>query len=289
MESLKYYSSHVFQRFTFSWIMLLCFITLGAGFSNVMAQELTVAGTLTAACAQKVRISIGEAEGNVTYKWEINKNTVDDPDWQLYTETDLNGETIYFEDTGELVGVDPGYYRVTATDDATGDTVTRILQLSEPYDLRAQIDFSGLICQNDENSGLALIKFINGPPPMEWTLTGSGVSLEGQETGSYLSIQDLNEGSYTLNWQSADECTGEITFNIETPSAITGFANVIDNVSCPSGDDGQVELLFSGGWEENEDNKFYFTEVIRDGVLVQNWSTQKSSDGVVLKGGVTSR
>ena len=247
---------------------------------SLKAQGLTVAGTLTAACAQKIRVSIGESEGTVTYFWEINRGDEQNPDWQRFSRTDLSGNEDFFEDDNELRGIDPGTYRVTVSDDNT--TLSPIpLTLTEPYDLRADIDFAGLICQGDPNSGLALINFLNGPPPMDWTLTGPNTNLTGQESGSKLAIQDLEVGIYTLDWVSGDECTGQTTFTIVAPSAVTGTINILNNVSCPGGNDGQVEFTFSGGWEENEITKIYFTEIVRDGVLVQNWAPQATSNGVV--------
>jgi len=267
-------------RKTIRRLLLLSFIlSFVASPSDLKGQELTVAGTLTAACAQKIRVSIGESVGNVTFLWEINRGTEQNPDWQPFSRTDLSESEDFFEDDNELRGIDPGSYRVTVTDEG-GNTVSNIpLTLTEPYDLRAEIDFAGLICQGDANSGMALINFTNGPPPMDWTLTGQNINLQGQESGTKLVIQDLEVGSYTLDWVSGDDCTGQMTFNIVVPSEVIGVANVIDNVSCPGGNDGQVKFSFSGGWEENEDTKIYFTEIVRDGVLVQNWAPQSTADG----------
>jgi len=248
-----------------------------------LSNGLTVAGTLTAACAKKIRVSIGESVGDVTFYWEINNGSEQNPNWERFSRTDLNGNEDFFEDDNELRGIDPGSYRVSVTDEAGNEVRDIRLTLTEPYDLRADIDFAGLICQDDPNSGLALINFLNGPPPMDWTLTGPNTNLTGQESGSKLAIQDLEVGTYTLDWVSGDECTGQTTFTIVAPSAVTGTINILNNVSCPGGNDGQVEFTFTGGWEENKDPKIYFTEIVRDGVLVQNWAPQTSSDGVVYR------
>ena len=58
-------------RKNLKWSVTLLFAIIFANQQIKIANGLTVAGTLTAACAQKIRVSIGESVGAVTFFWEI--------------------------------------------------------------------------------------------------------------------------------------------------------------------------------------------------------------------------
>ena len=276
-------------RKNLKWSVTLLFAIIFANQQVKIAQGLSVDIQLLS-CPGLIQVSVtgGTPVGNpnYVYEWRV-KNAdgeyeiyVDDQGYQYSGVDDLATNQV---NERKIEGAAPGFYEIIITDQDGNRYQQSDLELTPPVDLDARIDFQGLICSNEPNSGLILLEFINGFADYNWVLSqGASEILKGTVIGSnYLVIEGLSVGEYTLDWTDANRCTGTKTISIESPNPINLDLIVIQNVSCPGGNDGEVSLNFSGGWIEifqgDTDPRKYMFELYRDGGLVQQWSNSEAT------------
>ena len=280
-------------RKNLKWSVTLLFAIIFANQQIKIAQGLSVDIQLLS-CPGLIQVSVtgGTPVGNpnYVYEWRV-KNAdgeyeiyVDDQGYQYSGVDDLATNQV---NERKIEGAAPGFYEIIITDQDGNRYQQSDLELTPPVDLDARIDFQGLICSDEPDSGLVLLEFINGFADYNWVLSqGASEILNGIVSGSnYLVIEGLSVGEYTLGWTDANRCTGTKTISIESPNPINLDLIVIQNVSCPGGNDGEVSLNFSGGWIEifqgDTDPRKYMFELYRDGGLVQQWSNSEATNNIV--------
>lgn len=104
-----------------------------------------------------------------------------------------------------------------------------------------QLNSSSAAC-NGSATGSISAQLIQGGPAMNFSWTGPG----GNGTTTDTLIKNLPAGTYTITVTVASGLTATGTATVGQPQAISVNASV-NNVTCPSGQDGSITLSTSGG------------------------------------------
>ena len=174
------------------------------------------------------------------------------------------------EDYFVLSGQTSGNYRVVVTD-ASGAEVTGEYAISEPYALYIKEIVTGLVCAEDPDSGVVILRFENGIPPYNWTLTGSSSSFTTRAgtvtpTGTpyFLSLENIPVGDYTFSWTDDFGCSGTEEITVSAPPITALTVNTTTDVICFGDSNGAVNVSVTGGWGAN-----YAINIVPDGQAPQ--------------------
>ena len=204
------------------------------------SNNFSIAQVIVNSCQGYIEISVQANPSDViTYQWYASDDGTENGNFSI-----IDGETF------RTLFTNPGYYRVIITNTSTNEVIEEEYELYPPFDLAIQDLFSGLICNNDANSGAILAYFNNGSSPYTYTLADSngaevtnGATTQGQET---LLIENLAVGIYTLTWSDSLGCSGTTDIEVESPPALEAtFTNT--NALCFGGN-GDVTFSVNGGW-----------------------------------------
>ncbi len=142
-----------------------------------------------------------------------------------------NGET-----SSTVNNLLPGNYSVVVTD-ARGCTVNDSFVITQPNALGLSYTKTDVNCFGNSD-GTIDITVVGGTAPYaySWSTGASSEDLNG------LSAQD-----YTVTITDANGCTISETVTISQPSASLSIANVVNDISCFGGADGNIQITPSGG------------------------------------------
>ncbi len=232
----------------------------------------TIAQVIVNACMGYIEVSVNVE--NATYQWYENDGT---GNFVL-----LNGQTFR-----TISNIAPGEYRVLVTNTATGEVISGEYVLNSPFDLVARDLFSGLICDDDPNSGAMLLYFDNGTSPYSYTLYDSGGNAVSTTTPpnpgetaqgvTFILFENLNVGTYTFEWEDLFGCTGTKEVVIDAPVDISVTTSKVDPLCF--GDTGSISFSVNGGW--GADYKFKLTNsTTSSDVALGGFPSLNTSDGV---------
>ena len=215
------------------------------GFSNLTqaqdtSAQFSIAQVIVNSCQGYIELSIQSDPSHIiSYQWYTSDDGTENGTFSI-----IDGETF------RVLFTNPGFYKVIVTNTITNEIIEAEYELYQPFDLTIQDLFSGLICNNDANSGAILAYFNNGSSPYTYTLVdsggtevASGTTNQGQET---LLIENLAVETYTLTWTDSLQCSGTTNIEVESPPTLEATLTTT-NPLC-FGENGDVTFSVSGGW-----------------------------------------
>ncbi len=129
-----------------------------------------------------------------------------------------------------------GAYTVTVTN-VGGCSATASVTLTQPPLLNLATTSQDAVCFG-QPSGTASAQVMGGTMPYQYAWSN------GQTTPT---LPAATSGTYTLVVTDANGCTDTGTVTINQPTAVLASANMVQNVSCFDGTNGQISLTSSGG------------------------------------------
>ncbi|MFT6960136.1 MAG: hypothetical protein ACJA17_001237, partial [Polaribacter sp.] len=221
-------------------LIYILFFVFGLFTSFKGSAQVTIPNVIINSCTGSITVSADGGVQPYTYEWK-KKNA--SGGWDVLPDED------YFV----LDNQGPGVYRVRVTDD-NSDTVMGEYEISEPVDLYVKEVLSGLVCPQDPNSGVIILRFENGIPPYTWTLTDKNSSFSdtgtvtSTDTPYYLSLDNIPVGDYTFDWTDDFGCSGTEEITVSAPPITELTINTTTGVVCFGESNGEVNISVTGGW-----------------------------------------
>ena len=155
--------------------------------------------------------------------------------------------------TGIASNLGAGQYQFSISD-SNGCTNDTIITITQPTLLSPTItSVTNVSCFGGTNGG-AVITLSNGTPPYSYISTVNSSSLvvgSGVTSGannSILTISGLSSGTYTVNYEDANNCAGDTIITVTQPSSGISFVSATqDSVGCFNGCDGSITANAIGG------------------------------------------
>ncbi len=139
--------------------------------------------------------------------------------------------------TASISDLAVGSYSVTV-EDANDCPSTATIFIDQPMEaIGSVVSLTDALCYNEAN-GTAEVMVSGGTVPYTYNWPG-GASGPLQE--------DLLAGDYTVSFEDANGCTGEIELSIGEPDALTSEIADSQNVTCFGNDDGSATAFANGG------------------------------------------
>ncbi|MEM6396910.1 MAG: gliding motility-associated C-terminal domain-containing protein [Bacteroidota bacterium] len=213
-----------------------CEITTGIFVPPVDALQLNAAITEVSCDAPTGIIIITPSGGNgsYTYQWSSGQNT-------------------------NIITGPAGDYQLTVTD-ANGCTVENVYTIQESIQLTSTAILTQPVCA-DDTTGAIDLTVDSGTAPFTFSWSNSETTED---------VFNLSSGDYTVTITDGSNCEAVSTFTIASTSSVDVQA-MIDEVSCPGGNDGAVNLTTSGSLLP----------------LTYNWSTGSDSTAITDLGAGT--
>ena len=203
--------------------------------AHAQDDEFTISVATVNACLSYIEISVNKP--NVTYKWYV------------LNETTGAFDLIPDQNRRSLTDILPGKYKVEVTNLDTSEVIDAEYSLTESFDLRVADDFSGLICDEDADSGAILLYFENGTSPYTYSLTnvqGNTNPITGTtELGElFVLFEGLTSGDYIFEWIDDYGCSGNTQIVVEIPDDLIVTATKND-ADCFGGS-GEISFSVQG-------------------------------------------
>lgn len=142
--------------------------------------------------------------------------------------------------TANATGLAAGSYTVVVTDDNNcTNTITVVVSnnsaptISEVGASHVDVDCNGA------STGEAEVTASGGTGALTYAWSSSA--------GTSTSATGLAAGTYSVTVTDANNCSDAVTITITQPTVLNAVANVVSNVTCNGGSDGQVSVNVSGG------------------------------------------
>ena len=174
-----------------------------------------------------------DAFGNYTYQWDANASSQNSP---------------------TAIGLSAGTYTITITD-ANGCTGTNTIEITESDALALTVNNDMNVSCFGGNDGAATATPSGGTPDIngnysyEWSASAGGFVTANVTT--------LPVGMHTVTVTDANGCTITGSVDISEPNELIVSLNLVNNVSCTSGNDGAVTADPSGGTPNAAGNYTY--------------------------------
>ncbi|MCC5939586.1 MAG: SprB repeat-containing protein [Lunatimonas sp.] len=129
--------------------------------------------------------------------------------------------------------------------------------LGQAYSLDIAMNFSGLICPED-NTGVAEFVINNASLPLleffvydeNGNVVTSEFSIQSEEGGLIVvQVGNLFPGRYFVEIRDRFTCEGTTAFELVIPNPIT-YQSEITPITCPENFDGSIRLDITGGWSQ---------------------------------------
>ncbi len=146
--------------------------------------------------------------------------------------TSING---YTSSSSNISNLSPDVYTATITDANGCGPIIEIVLITEPIDITI---FGTPYDNSCFNSNDASIDLVTSGNVVSWNWTGPNLFISNQED-----ISNLTSGTYdvTVSDASTPPCIETATYVVNNPPDIV-VTNVLQNVSCFSGNDGYIDL-----------------------------------------------
>lgn len=144
-------------------------------------------------------------------------------------------------------GLSAGVYEVTVTD-VDGCEEVASITITNPEALNLSCGQSQAVTTVGAADGIASVNITGGTAPytLEWSGPASG--MQSVASSGSTNISDLVAGTYTIILTDANGCSLDCIFTINDPNCtLTVSANVVQRPSCPDVNNGQVDLVITGG------------------------------------------
>ncbi len=174
-----------------------------------------------------------DAGGNYTYQWDANASNQNSP---------------------TAIGLPAGTYTITVTD-ANGCTGTNSVEITEPNTLALIVNNDMDVSCFGGNGGAASATASGGTPDLngnynyEWSASAGGFVTP--------TVTTLPAGTHTVTVTDDNGCTITGSVDISEPEELTVSIDLINNVSCASGNDGAVTANPNGGTPNAAGNYMY--------------------------------
>ncbi len=148
------------------------------------------------------------------------------------------------DDDEDLSGLAEGTYNVTITD-ANGCTIASSADIIAPTeDIVIDITPTDITCPGETNGTIDLT-ITNGTAPyiFDWDNDGTGDNDDDQD------LADLDAGIYNVTVTDENGCTQTASATIAAPTETINANNIVMNISCFEGNDGQIDLTVENGVE----------------------------------------
>lgn len=154
---------------------------------------------------------------------------------QPYNYSINNGNT--FQTTEEFNGLSPSDYELLIEDDNGCFSNLVLDSITEPEELIVNIVSSTDILCNGDATGSVDIEVIGGTQPYTFSWSNGDVTQN---------ISDLLAGNYEVTVTDDNGCTSNVDTTLTEPDALQ-LSLTPTNISCPNGDDGNIESEVLGG------------------------------------------
>ena len=176
--------------------------------------------TLSISGTKKNLTCYGSANGSIDVTTKGNKGVV------TYKWSD--GVT-----TEDRTGLNPGTYRVVATDPVTGCKVSQTFIITEPTLLMVD----GVVTSSTGSNGAIDITGSGGTPPYTY-MWSDGVTTEDRS--------GLAPGIYTVVVTDANGCTAQECFAVNKPTCTIALGGNKQNVTCNDAGNGSIDVTVTG-------------------------------------------
>ncbi|HNW68382.1 MAG TPA: gliding motility-associated C-terminal domain-containing protein, partial [Bacteroidales bacterium] len=147
--------------------------------------------------------------------------------------------------TAQFINLLAGQHTVTVTD-ANNCTATLTVTIQEPAAVSATVDsLSAVLCFGD-STGIAYIDITGGISPYNIVIDPS-LNPFLLDTAGHYTFMGLWANAYNAVITDANGCQGNVQFTINQPDTLVADANVTSHVSCFGGNDGEIEVVTTGG------------------------------------------
>jgi hypothetical protein len=134
------------------------------------------------------------------------------------------------------IGLAAAAYTVTVTD-ANGCTSSRNVTVQQPAAIALNTNSSPAACGQSNGSATVTASGGNGGFSYSWAPGGAATA----------TATNIPAGSYTVTVTDASGCSNTAAATVSNTGGPTIFANVVANVSCFGGNNGQATVTVSGG------------------------------------------
>ncbi len=140
--------------------------------------------------------------------------------------------------TGFFVGLSGGIYPVEVADN-NGCIASLSVEILEPSSLNASVSNIQNISCFGENTGSIQVTGNGGSGVLTFNL--------GNESNTTGTFENLSAGNYDIIIEDENNCSSTVTLEITQPDELVLTTDQVMQVNCYNGDDGQVNLLSTGG------------------------------------------
>ncbi len=147
------------------------------------------------------------------------------------TSTDLTYAWSNGTSNANLFNLCADTYTVTVTDNSSGCTATSSETLADPLALSATAALTNASC--GQNDGSICLTAVNGAAP---------ITFNWEDGTTQNCLNNLAAASYAVTLTDANNCTAELTEQINNVGGVTIQTNVISNVSCNTLCDGEANV-----------------------------------------------
>ena len=149
-----------------------------------------------------------------------------------YTFNWSNGAT-----SEDITGITSSSYQVTVTD-ANGCIITGSDEVDEPNSaLALSLIETDILCFGDQTGAIELLA-AGGTPPYNYNWSN------GETTQN---IDSLSSGTYSVTVTDTNSCAESISGQLEQPIAPIAISEIVQDVSCHGGNDGNIDVSVTGG------------------------------------------
>jgi gliding motility-associated-like protein len=143
-------------------------------------------------------------------------------------------------------GLSAGVYEVTVID-VDGCEEVASITITNPAALDLSCGQSQAVSTVGGNDGVATVNIRGGTAPYTLEWSGPATGMQAAPNTGNTAIQGLVAGTYTLILTDASGCSLDCIFTINDPSCNFTVSVNKTNASCPDVNNGQIELVFTGG------------------------------------------
>ena len=137
----------------------------------------------------------------------------------------------------EIDSLSPRFYSIIVSD-ANNCFIQDSIEITQPEKkLRVRLKAKDISCLNGKN-GEINTKVVGGTPPYKYKWSNGDTSKIAKK---------LKAGNYSVIIKDKNECTVSASIFVKQPRTAINIDKDIKNVSCYNGNDGEIELLTTGG------------------------------------------